>query len=76
MTERYGDFVLYRPPVKATTVLLWGGPMLLLMLGGIVLWRSLARNTGRDGPAPLDAETARHAEDLLSTEGAPPSGEH
>jgi cytochrome c-type biogenesis protein CcmH len=33
MTERYGDFVLYRPPVKATTMLLWGGPALLLVAG-------------------------------------------
>ena len=33
MTERYGDFVLYRPPVKATTLLLWFGPALMLLLG-------------------------------------------
>jgi cytochrome c-type biogenesis protein CcmH len=33
MVERYGDFVLYRPPLKTTTVLLWFGPLLLL-LGG------------------------------------------
>ena len=39
MTARYGDFVLYRPPVKATTALLWFGPGLLLVsgLGGLVL---------------------------------------
>ena len=30
MTERYGDFVLYKPPLKASTALLWGGPVLLL----------------------------------------------
>jgi len=34
MTARYGDFVLYRPPLKATTVLLWFGPAALL-LGGV-----------------------------------------
>ena len=33
MTERYGDFVLYRPPFKATTVLLWAGPAALLVVG-------------------------------------------
>jgi cytochrome c-type biogenesis protein CcmH len=33
MTERYGDFVLYRPPFKATTALLWAGPAALLVLG-------------------------------------------
>ncbi|QTN24982.1 cytochrome c-type biogenesis protein CcmH [Rhizobacter sp. AJA081-3] len=34
MTQRYGDFVLYRPPVKSTTALLWYGPA-LLVLGGL-----------------------------------------
>ncbi len=33
MTDRYGDFVLYRPPVSAKTLLLWLGPLLFLMLG-------------------------------------------
>jgi cytochrome c-type biogenesis protein CcmH len=33
MTERYGDFVLYRPPFKATTALLWLGPTALLVIG-------------------------------------------
>ena len=37
MTTRYGDFVLYRPPFKATTVLLWLGPALMLAIGSIVL---------------------------------------
>ena len=41
MTERYGDFVLYRPPMKPTTVLLWFGPFLLLAGGGIILFISL-----------------------------------
>lgn len=46
MTARYGDFVLYRPPVKATTWLLWGGPALLAIIGllslGMVLRRRAA----------------------------------
>lgn len=33
MTARYGDFILYKPPVKATTLLLWGAPVLLLLIG-------------------------------------------
>jgi len=37
MTDRYGDFVLYRPPVKNTTALLWYGPAALLVLAVIVL---------------------------------------
>lgn len=46
MTARYGDFVLYRPPVKATTWLLWFGPPLLLALGAgalVLLLRRRAR---------------------------------
>ncbi|MBM4207304.1 MAG: cytochrome c-type biogenesis protein CcmH [Gammaproteobacteria bacterium] len=39
MTDRYGDFVLYNPPLKAKTGLLWLGPMLFLLTGlGMVLW--------------------------------------
>jgi cytochrome c-type biogenesis protein CcmH len=37
MTARYGDFVLYRPPLKATTALLWFGPAVLLLGGATVL---------------------------------------
>jgi cytochrome c-type biogenesis protein CcmH len=39
MTERYGDFVLYRPPLKSTTALLWVGPGLLMLAGlGTLVW--------------------------------------
>jgi cytochrome c-type biogenesis protein CcmH len=55
MTARYGDFVLYRPPVKATTVLLWFGPGLLLVgaLGGLIV---MLRRRSRLDPALFDAE--------------------
>ena len=45
MTARYGDFVLYRPPFKATTALLWLGPALMLVLGSIVLLVVLRRRS-------------------------------
>ncbi len=45
MTERYGDFVLYRPPVKSTTTLLWFGPGLLLVVGVAVLFVVLRRRS-------------------------------
>ncbi len=43
MTDRYGDFVLYRPPLKSTTVVLWYGPAALLVLGLAGLWWMLLR---------------------------------
>jgi cytochrome c-type biogenesis protein CcmH len=63
MTARYGDFVLYRPPLKATTVLLWAGPFLLLILGLFVLLRKI-KNRRPEEPQLSDAERAR-AEELL-----------
>ena len=39
MTERYGDFVRYNPPLTGQTLLLWALPCVLLLLGGIILWR-------------------------------------
>jgi cytochrome c-type biogenesis protein CcmH len=47
MTARYGDFVLYRPPVKGTTALLWFGPVLLLVGGIATLWLVLRRRSRR-----------------------------
>lgn len=68
MTERYGDFVLYRPPLKATTVLLWAGPLVLLLIGGIVLWRTLTRSHGEGAPAALSPDDAKRMETLLESE--------
>lgn len=50
MTERYGDFVLYRPPMKPTTWLLWGAPVILLLFGGIATVVVVSRK-GREGDA-------------------------
>jgi cytochrome c-type biogenesis protein CcmH/NrfF len=66
MTQRYGDFVLYRPPFKATTVLLWAGPALLVLLGLGLFWRSL-RASQAVPPAPdMTAADAAQAERLLA----------
>jgi cytochrome c-type biogenesis protein CcmH len=43
MVQRYGDFVLYRPPVKATTIVLWAGPFLFMILGLVFLVRFVRR---------------------------------
>ena len=64
MVNRYGDFVLYQPPMKATTILLWSGPALLLVAGFFVLIRNLRR---RQSPEPaLSAEDRERATRLLA----------
>jgi cytochrome c-type biogenesis protein CcmH len=72
LTQRYGDFVLYRPPVKATTILLWVGPFVLLVGGVLGLLVALRRRRARVAlPALTDEERAR-AEALLGAESGPP----
>jgi cytochrome c-type biogenesis protein CcmH len=58
MVARYGDFVLYRPPFKATTALLWLGPLVLLLAGLLWLYRVLARR--RATPAAPELTKAEH----------------
>ena len=61
MVERYGDFVLFRPRFKASTLALWFGPLILLAAGLALLFRRLARRR-RAGEAELsEAEHARAA---------------
>lgn len=64
MVQRYGDFVLYRPPVKRSTWLLWGGPFLLLLAALTGLALSIRRRRRLAG-APLQDEQAERARRLL-----------
>lgn len=65
LVQRYGDFVLYRPPVQANTVLLWGGPFLLLGVGALVLVVYVRRRRTRVVEVPLSEEEQRRAFALL-----------
>lgn len=49
MTDRYGDFVLYNPPLKPVTYLLWGAPAILLLLGAVVMVTVVGRRSGESG---------------------------
>lgn len=77
LVERYGDFVLYEPPVKGVTLLLWGGPAVLLLAGiGWLAYRVRRRAAESAGVAALsEAEHARARALLAGTEpaDAPPS---
>jgi cytochrome c-type biogenesis protein CcmH len=68
MVARYGDFVLYRPPFKATTFLLWFGPLLLLAAGSIVLLRRLLRRRPAQDVEMTAAERKRAADILAGNE--------
>jgi cytochrome c-type biogenesis protein CcmH len=60
LVSRYGDFVLYRPPVKPTTWLLWFGPLVLLLGAAWVLINIIRRSQNqKDGPVLDDAQRAK-----------------
>ena len=62
MTARYGDFVLYRPPVKSTTLLLWYGPATMAVLGIIILLVVLRRRS-RMPPENFDPDAPEPEQD-------------
>jgi cytochrome c-type biogenesis protein CcmH len=65
LVSRYGDFVLYKPPVKPTTWLLWFGP-LLLVLGAFWILIYTIRQSQKNTPAkPLDSDQRNKAQALL-----------
>jgi len=66
LVARYGDFVLYRPPWRATTTLLWLGPFLLLIVGSTALAVALRRRQRTLPEVVLSEEDHRQAERLLS----------
>jgi cytochrome c-type biogenesis protein CcmH len=65
MVERYGDFVLYRPPFKLTTALLWLGPVLMILGGAVVFWRVVRRKRTAAPAMPVPRERRRQIEELL-----------
>jgi cytochrome c-type biogenesis protein CcmH len=65
MVQRYGDFVLYRPPVKATTAALWYGPFALLAAGAVVVVFTLRRRRAIAQPADAHTEAERQRAALL-----------
>ena len=66
MVDRYGDFVLYRPPVKPLTWLLWIGPFVILALGIAGLLMYLRRRNALVAPKMLTADDNKKIDDLLS----------
>lgn len=48
LTERYGDFILFNPPLKSLTAMLWFGPTLFLILGLVIFWRTCLRRSSNE----------------------------
>lgn len=68
LVARYGDFVLYDPPVKETTMLLWYGPFGLLLIGLAVLFYQLRKRRSRVPETELTPEAQQRAAALLNDE--------
>ena len=69
LTQRYGDFILYKPRVTFTTYLLWFGPFVLLLSGLYVLFRYIRQRRDSIPEKPLSADERRRAEELLAASG-------
>jgi len=67
MVDRYGEFVLYRPPLNSNTLLLWTGPFLILLVGVSLLIRTIRRRRAEQG-VNVDDASLRAAATLLDSE--------
>ncbi len=67
MVDRYGEFVLYRPPLNSSTLLLWTGPFIILLIGVALLMRTIRRRRA-DATVDVDEATLRTAASLLETD--------
>lgn len=65
LVARYGDFVLYRPPLKPLTYALWSGPLVFLLLGGGLALATLYRRRNPSAQADVSPEALREAAQLL-----------
>ena len=66
LVSRYGDFVLYNPPVKPSTYLLWFGPFVLLFIAALLLLRSVRRQQ-KIAPNEISAEERERLDALLGS---------
>ena len=69
LVERYGDFVLYSPPVKPSTWLIWFGPFVLLLVATLILVRSLRRQQ-RSSRAEISSADRQRLNRILSNDPA------
>ena len=68
LTDRYGDFVLYRPPFRSYTLLLWLGPVLFLAIGGVAWYLTLRRRRATQAVDQVSEDSLKQAASLLDNE--------
>lgn len=66
LVDRYGDYVLLKPPFKATTLVLWFGPLALLLAGLAIAFAAARKRRPKEAAAPLTAEEKVRLDRLLS----------
>jgi len=72
MVDRYGDFVLYNPPMRASTVLLWAGPFVLIALGIGIFLRVIRRRPASAASPAASVDAAHRGEIEALLEGRAP----
>ncbi len=75
LVARYGDFVLFNPPVKPETYLLWFGPALIVLLGvgGVIAYFVRRRRNNEAAPVPLSTDERQRLERILAEGETPES---
>ena len=71
LTQRYGQFVLYRPPVTPTTYLLWFGPFIFLLGGLVLLFRYVKQRRELIPESSLSVEQLRRVDEILKDREKP-----
>lgn len=66
MTQRYGEFINYRPALNAGTFVLWFGPLFLLLTGMLIIWRMGKNSQLRNESAALSAEEQTKLDNILA----------
>ena len=66
LVSRYGQFILLRPPIELSTLLLWGTPLIVLVIGGGAVVLAARRRPIRDPARPLSEAERRRLDDMLA----------
>ena len=67
MAARYGNFILYKPPFQASTMILWFGPVLVMLIGGLVVVMRTRKRPANSADQALSTEQAARLNALLNT---------